>query len=816
MQNPFPDSDKELAPSADRLPAEVASEGRRRDSLQSVLTRALALFGLLPLLVLGGLAGIGDYLVRVEQADSALQAAVAAAGADLDLLLSTHRSAIQLVANEIPQAPSDEIHLLQRLQRTRDAFPALLTMLVTDSEGRIRAGSFDNRTGTERAHWFGVDVSDRDYFRTPRDTGEPAVSGVFRGRGFGEDALCAVSAPIRTAAGEFDGVVQGAIRVSDLGPAFAAASFTPGLGLVVMDPEGRVAWSSPSLGLKMLADAPEGLLAAGAVAGAEFRQVELRAGQAADVRVLQAKNALGWQVSALISRSVLLQRTLLDLTVVLTALSLMAALALAAGRRFAGILLQPIEKIASRMDRLSLARHPEGFEVRSRLDEVARLEASFARLGQRLADSYLQLQEEWQRESALRSELAVAQAEAQRAEGELDAAREIQMSMLPTRKALAGMDARIDIAALLEPMRAVGGDFFNVLRIDADTLGFFIGDVSDKGVPAALFMARTVTLLEAGGETFNSPEATLKRVGRVLARDNANGMFVTVLVGCIDLGSGRVRVASAGHDPPMLRRAGGEVLTLALDTGPALGFELEADYPPMERVLQPGDALLMFTDGLTEAEDAAGLQFGEHGIAHSLPMQALDNAAQCVDALADAVEAHRADSPADDLTVLCLYRNALLPLASGRLRIEGGGAAQLNELLDRLQGELMGAGVLCEAIHELRLIAEELISNALSHGRPDEREVVAEVGYRLFSDRIALRFEDDGQAFDPLAQNLPDVDRPIAEREIGGLGVLLMLELGRAHRYAREGGRNRLDLDLPRASRLSASHRNETESEPPQ
>jgi sigma-B regulation protein RsbU (phosphoserine phosphatase) len=797
MQNPFPNSDDKLTP-ATGDPDSAGVDVLPQASLQSSLTRALAAFGLLPLLLLGLVAGLGDYIVRLNQAKTSLSAAVTAASADLDLFLVAHRSAVAQLAAEIARSPGNENDLVQRLERTRGAFPALLTMLVTDAEGRVIAGSFDNRTGIGRAMWYGIDVSDRAYFTLPQQSGDPLITGVFQGRGFGDDALCAVASPIVGLESEFEGVVQGSIRLADLGTAFAAASHSEGLRLVILDPAGKVAWASQELALSPLSDAPEGLSREVPVEMPLFMRPQIAALPSSDTLVLERATGEGWRVLALLPRQVLLERTLLDLAVVMVALLAMAILALVAGRRFAHRFLQPLEEIAVRMDRLSLSSHPERFRHRSALAELARLESAFLRLGQRLGESYLRLQEEFAKESALRTELAEARAEALRAEGELDAARDIQMAMLPSRSRLATW-SDLSIAALLEPMRAVGGDFFNVLPLDERCLVFFIGDVSDKGVPAALFMARTMTLLEPGASLGESPEQTLRRVGAALARDNHSGMFVTVLIGRIDLDSGLLSLASAGHDPPLLRTREGGVEAVPMQTGPALGFEESADYPQVQLRLRAGEGLLMFTDGLSEAEDARGRAFGEARIAETLAaVRSLDPQA-CVDALTAAVQQFRQGSPADDLTLLYLQRPLESGARGGRVTLLPNlGIAALPDLLLELEAELHGHGVDRDTLHEVRLVAEEILSNALTHGCHSTFGVAVAAAYEVEDDRVRLSFEDDGSPFDPLAQNLPDLDLPIEQRGIGGLGVLLVRELGRDVRYQRRNGLNLLGLWLPR------------------
>jgi len=142
----------------------------------------------------------------------------------------------------------------------------------------------------------------------------------------------------------------------------------------------------------------------------------------------------------------------------------------------------------------------------------------------------------------LRVQLARAQVQTERMDRELTVARDIQLAMVPSETALDLVSGTVELAGLLEPAAAVGGDFFNVVAVDENTLSFFIGDVSDKGVPAALFMARLVTLLDGPLRRGDSPAEVLARVGRHIAIDNPADMFATCLVGRVDLAAGQLRL----------------------------------------------------------------------------------------------------------------------------------------------------------------------------------------------------------------------------------------------------------------------------------
>jgi sigma-B regulation protein RsbU (phosphoserine phosphatase) len=251
------------------------------------------------------------------------------------------------------------------------------------------------------------------------------------------------------------------------------------------------------------------------------------------------------------------------------------------------------------------------------------------------------------------TEIAGMARERQKLESELDIAREIQQAMLPPGKRYEGLGLRAEVHAMLQPAKAVGGDFYNHFDQGDGRLWFLIGDVSDKGVPAALFMARTMTVLEVAAQLAGSPELALAEAARHLVEGNDTCMFATVLCGHVDLGNGELVLASAGHDAPVLLRGDGTRTLLSFEGGGPLGFEADVAFPLWTGRLAAGDTLLLYTDGVTEAFDPDDQPFGEERM-----LAALDPArsarAQC-EALVAAAHAYAGKAPqSDDITVLAL------------------------------------------------------------------------------------------------------------------------------------------------------------------
>jgi phosphoserine phosphatase RsbU/P len=211
--------------------------------------------------------------------------------------------------------------------------------------------------------------------------------------------------------------------------------------------------------------------------------------------------------------------------------------------------------------------------------------------------------------------------ELRRKQLELSEARMLQLALVPPalRDSILGRTAAIDV--VLEPAQEIGGDLVDHFRIGEDLLVISLGDVSDKGAGAALMMARTHSLVRGlaarpdAAALFREPEKAMALLNAALASGNHAGMFVTFLLGTVDFTAGRLRYVRAGHVPPYLRRRDGSLERLREHGGPPLGFTEDAVYKPADTAFGPGDAILVLTDGFTEAVDPAGELFGDDRIA---------------------------------------------------------------------------------------------------------------------------------------------------------------------------------------------------------
>ncbi len=251
-------------------------------------------------------------------------------------------------------------------------------------------------------------------------------------------------------------------------------------------------------------------------------------------------------------------------------------------------------------------------------------------------------------------------------EQELRFAREIQEGMLPRSSALTALAGTLDLHALIEPAREVGGDLYDFFVTPRGTLCLAVGDVSGKGVPAALFMARTVDLLRVTAKlsaidphSDPDPAQIMARVNEELCRSNDSRMFVTMFLAFLDPRSGQLRFCNAGHNPPYVRDRDGEVRPIEGARSVPLGILEGAVYREQSLIIGPGEVLFAYTDGVTEATDADRVLFGEKRLEEALRGARNESAMAIVQDVIGAVHRYsRGAPPSDDIAALAVRRFA--------------------------------------------------------------------------------------------------------------------------------------------------------------
>ena len=235
---------------------------------------------------------------------------------------------------------------------------------------------------------------------------------------------------------------------------------------------------------------------------------------------------------------------------------------------------------------------------------------------------------------------------------ELGVAARMQESILPTSFP---EDSRYEIHAWMTPAKEVGGDFYDFFKLEDGRIGIVMADVSGKGVPAALFMMVSRTLMKGTAIGENDPATCLKEVNQLLVESNEESMFVTVFYGSFDPATGLLEYANAGHNLPYVVKASGEVHPVECDSGLVLAVMPGFEFPGGSMRLDPGDVVFFYTDGITEAMDEEGVEFGDDELAAVLEEAAGSNAATFNRRAVEAVQEHAGEAAqSDDITCLTL------------------------------------------------------------------------------------------------------------------------------------------------------------------
>jgi serine phosphatase RsbU (regulator of sigma subunit) len=237
---------------------------------------------------------------------------------------------------------------------------------------------------------------------------------------------------------------------------------------------------------------------------------------------------------------------------------------------------------------------------------------------------------------------------------EMEAAAQIQRTFLPKESPTGPFQSRFELFAVMKPAKSVGGDFYDYFLISDTKLGFAVGDVSGKGVPAALFMSVSRTVLRTIAFEEEEPGIVLSKANAILSRDNTEGMFVTIFYAVLDLESGRLSFSSAGHDDALLLTGAKNCEPLHY-MGPAIGLFEEADFPTATRDLAPGDTVLLLTDGITEAFNIDGRVFNPDRVVKAVTRRPYTGALDLVQSLSDEVARFsEGTEQSDDITCVAI------------------------------------------------------------------------------------------------------------------------------------------------------------------
>jgi serine phosphatase RsbU (regulator of sigma subunit)/anti-sigma regulatory factor (Ser/Thr protein kinase) len=387
----------------------------------------------------------------------------------------------------------------------------------------------------------------------------------------------------------------------------------------------------------------------------------------------------------------------------------------------------------------------------------------------------------------------------QRFEQELEVARLIQQHFLPKELPdLAGWQ----IAAFYRPAREVGGDFYDVIPLPDGRIGFVIGDVTDKGVPAALVMSATRSVLRASAQRIIEPGQVLERVNEHLCPDMPEKMFVTCLYGVLDIDSGLFRFANAGHDLPYVQTADGVVELRA--RGMPLGLMPGMSYEEKEATLQPGDSVLLHSDGVLEAHDAQRDMFGAPRL--KATMARGPRGRELINHVLSDLEAFTGPDAEqeDDITMVTLQRSAGGGMGSaesnGRVLAEFELASEPGnerEAIARVAEAVAGLELESARLERLKTAVAEATMNAMEHGNEYRADRPVSIRVIHTPESLSVHVTDLGEPGELPPAEKPDIEAKLEGRQKPrGWGLLLIEKMVDEARVTSEEGKHTVELVL--------------------
>ena len=377
----------------------------------------------------------------------------------------------------------------------------------------------------------------------------------------------------------------------------------------------------------------------------------------------------------------------------------------------------------------------------------------------------------------------------QKMSGELEVARSIQNSVLPRAFV---ENRRENIAAVMDPAREVGGDFYDYFYIDNNQLAFVIADVSGKGVPGALFMMKTEALIKSLTTTLKGNTALImERSNIALCQNNHANMFVTCWLGILNLATGELRYTNAGHTDPLLVMGGQVVVLKDEHHGLVLGALEESKYKENTVTLTKGDRIILYTDGVTEAHNTNNELFGEARLIEFTKKNVKHDVKDFIHDLRIEIKNFaNGYEQFDDITMLvCEYRKGAMLMES---RIFKADVKELDNLFEYSSTLLEVLDFSKRDIIMINTALEEVFVNVAKYAYETGGEV--EVTLSNDKNKVTFIFRDSGKPFNPLTKEDPNITASSEEREVGGLGIFMVKNIMDSTHYEYKDGHNVLTL----------------------
>ena len=452
-----------------------------------------------------------------------------------------------------------------------------------------------------------------------------------------------------------------------------------------------------------------------------------------------------------------------------------ACLALYIKQQFA----KPIETISEEAVRFAKDPSPsegKNFENISEIKEIRMLAESIDKM-ENDAIRYME-------------ELTQATVEKERMAVELSLAATIQANMLPSTFPPYPNRTDLEIFASMDAAKEVGGDFYDFYLLDNDRFVFLIADVSGKSIPAALFMMRAKMTIKALAESGADVHVILSKANERLCEGNEAGMFVTIWLGIVDMKTGVLSYANAGHNPPLLRRRHDSFDYIKTRPNFILAGMDGAPYRKYEIQLLPGDELFLYTDGVTEATNVRQELFGEarllkvlNGISETTPEFRCESVKKAMKSFVGEAEQF------DDIIMLSVKFHSFQGDESIITQADAISNERVWEFVNRqAKKAVLGSKITNRA----QIIVDEIYSNIQLHSGA----TTAQIFCRIDSERMTLIFKDDGIPFNPLIMQDSESADPWEEREAGGVGLIMVKKMASDLSYVYEDGHNLLTVTI--------------------
>ena len=406
----------------------------------------------------------------------------------------------------------------------------------------------------------------------------------------------------------------------------------------------------------------------------------------------------------------------------------------------------------------------------------------------------------------------------ERINSEINISHDVQQSLLPRRKAGDEIN-NMDLYGCNLPAKEVGGDFYYFFQIDQHRTALLIGDVSGKGMPAAIMMAVCLSLFKAQSANTPQPDACLRKINHFLMQEDADQCaFVTLFYAIVDTSSGELSYANAGHNPPLIARNTGCVEFLDQQHGVALAVSENPHYEIYKERLDYGDMLLLYTDGITEAHNMQEEEFGEQRLIECVARHAGTTSTQparrCAQNIVrDVARFMRGCAQFDDMTLLCaVRRDTSIGFGSSSDNLDIGiselrdlqyqhqldiryDIQEISKIIDLVDAFCRDYRIDSEAAADLCVVADEFISNIIRHNESYADTKLIKTQLAKKENVLFLVLEYEGKSFDPLQPPSLDIHGDWRKRRLGGLGIHISQQLTDYSSYTHVDGKNILVIE---------------------